>query len=216
MPRPLTIGLLALAGVVVASGAGAGGYAINALSSSPVAEATPASDSENGTEPAADFSEPFGNAAGLSYTRVDGETFLVVVDGAGLAALTADGSEVRDGGVEFAFTGQYLADDGEFAVRSQDFFHFAHPGGVDPAGVDDSAVVRPAEETDLAVLTPEEPVQEFTVVLPDAPEQGALSYAPEGAVDLGLMYRTPLCYEAGGDFSPHREDCEDVPDPAEW
>ncbi|QVQ51726.1 hypothetical protein J4H86_23625 [Spiractinospora alimapuensis] len=215
MPRPLTIGLLALAGVGAILGAGVGGYAVNALTTSGVAEAAPASGSEEDSAPSVAV-DPFGNAAGLSYTRLDGATFLVVVDGAGVAALTAGETRAEGDDVEIAFTSQYLPDEGEYTVRSQDFFHYAHPGGVDPVGVAEDSLLRPAEETDLAVLTPDDPVQEFTVVLPDAPTQGALSYAPEEVVDQGLLYRTPLCYEADGDFNPHREACEDVPDPGGW
>lgn len=216
MPRPLTIGLLALAGVGAILGAGVGGYAVNALTTPGVAEATPASGSDEDSGPTGVSAEPFGNAAGLSYTRLEGATFLVVADGTGVATLTAGGTRSEGDGVEIAFTGQYLADEGEYTVRSQDFFHYAHPGGAEPGGVTEDEVLRPEEETDLSVLTPDDPVQEFTVLLPDAPDQGALSYAPEEVVDQGLLYRTPLCYEVDGDFNPHREACEDIPEPAGW
>jgi hypothetical protein len=210
------LGLLCLAGV-----AAVGGYAANlALEGQGAAGEESVADGANGEAngdaaedpPEAPAAGPFGNPAGLSYTRLGGTDFLVVRDGAAVATLSPQSAQAGEGGVVMEFTAEYHPAYGEYTVRAEDFFHYAHPGGVVPEAGSEDLGIRPEAE-ELAVLTPEAPEQEFTVELPGAPYLGVVSYDAAEELDLGLSYRTPLCYQVDADFSPHREDCEAVPGP---
>ncbi|WP_017588161.1 serine/threonine-protein kinase [Nocardiopsis ganjiahuensis] len=77
---------------------------------------------------------------------------------------------------------EYVADSGEFTLRSGDFTLLEVGEGLDPLPDDPTADGRPAHTADpdevLATVTPESPGAEFEAHFPDAPESGLLAYLP--------------------------------------
>lgn len=209
------VALLLAAGAAVVLVGGVGGYATRAATSTTAGpgdtdgEGAGADAVGGETEPAAGY----GNGAELSYSRLDGASFLLVEDGDPVARLTPTSAEETSEGVAFGIAGEYLALDGELAVNSTDFFQYLTESEFAVPGLAvEEAAVYPAVAEDLAVLSPREPSQEFTFVLPDVPTTGSINYWPGDAV--ADFARLPICYEVGGEFTAEREACEEVPEPA--
>ncbi|GAA4907171.1 hypothetical protein GCM10023405_30840 [Streptomonospora salina] len=210
----------AAAGVAAAGLAAGGGYALRAATAggvdplpAPTASDPPAATpGEDGAGASAEAPAPLGNDAGLTYTRMDGASYLRVVDGQAVARITPTAAESDGDAVTVAFEGEYLADGGELVLEPGQFFHYPGGGAPQPDGIDRSTVFA-AGDAPLATLAPGDAEQEFSATLEGAPDAGAISYFAETDQQEDPYYRLPVCYRVGGTFTAEREECEQVPRP---
>lgn len=102
---------------------------------------------------------------------------------------------------------EYVADNGEFTLRSGDLTLLEVGEGMDPLPDDPTADGRPAHHADpddvLVTVDPESPGAEFEVRFPGAPDSGLLAYLPAHDAHGGTRYAVRGAYACYMNWHPY-------------
>ncbi|MFY7069140.1 serine/threonine-protein kinase [Nocardiopsis changdeensis] len=127
------------------------------------------------------------------------------IDGFPVATVCWVSAEAAADGVEITARFTYHPHVGSYTVHAEDFMAVASlDPATDPEGRDKVIVHGGVNEdwsgpvTPVATLSPDEPVQEATVLLPGAPERGGIAYRPSALFGAMVHDVSGHCYDVEG------------------